>query len=87
MRLILAMIALVHLIASCVPPTPSEPPAAQMPTAYPGVTASTGSIGNLPWRKLYDDPVLQTLIEQALERNFDVKLAYAAILQSEANLG
>ncbi len=87
MRLILALVALVHLIASCVPPTPSAPPAAQMPTAYPGVTTSSGSIATLPWRKLYDDPVLQTLIEQALARNFDVELAYAAILQSEASLG
>ena len=46
-----------------------------------------GSLGNVPWRKLYDDPVLQELIERALRRNFDVELAYAAILEADANLG
>ncbi len=41
----------------------------------------------MPWRQFYEDPVLQGLIEKALVNNFDVEIAYAAILQAEANLG
>ena len=86
MKLFLALVALVQLIASCVPPTPSAPPDAQLQPAYRG-EASTGVVGDVPWRQLYDDPVLQRLIERALARNFDVELAYTSILEAEANLG
>jgi multidrug efflux system outer membrane protein len=87
MKLLVALIALVQLIASCVPPTPSTPPDAQLPQVYRGEASTASSLGNLPWRKLYDDPVLQALIEKALARNFNVEIAYATILESEANLG
>ena len=87
MKLALALIALVQLIASCVPPTPSAPPPAEMPPVYRGGASTAASIANLPWRKLYDDPVLQDLIARALVKNFDVEIAYTAVLQAEANLG
>ena len=41
----------------------------------------------MPWRQLYEDPVLQGLIEKALVHNFDVEIAYTAILEAEARLG
>ncbi len=87
MKLALALIALVQLIASCVPPTPSAPPPAEMPTVYRGAASTQTSLANVQWRKLYDDPVLQGLIERALVKNFDVEIAYTAVLQAEANLG
>lgn len=87
MKIGLAIFAIVQLLASCVPPTPSEPPAADMPPVYRGEASTATSIGNLPWRQLYDDPVLQHLIERALAKNFNVELAYTNILQAEANLG
>ncbi len=87
MKLALALIALVQLIASCVPPTPSAPPPAEMPTVYRGAASTQTSLANFQWRKLYDDPVLQGLIERALVKNFDVEIAYTAVLQAEANLG
>ncbi|HKE37951.1 MAG TPA: TolC family protein, partial [Candidatus Baltobacteraceae bacterium] len=87
MKLLVALIALVQLIASCVPPTPSAPPDAQMPQEYRGNASTAASLGDLPWRQLYGDPVLQHLIEKALVKNYDVELAYTSILQSEAQLG
>ena len=87
MKLIVALIAFVQLIASCVPPTPSAPPNAQIPPVYRGTASTASSLSTLPWRQLYDDPVLQGLIAQALVRNYDVELAYASILEAEANLG
>ena len=87
MKLLVALVALVQLIASCVAPTPSAPPDAQMPSTFRGTASTESSLGNLPWRQLYNDPVLQSLIERALARNYDIALAYAAILEAEANLG
>lgn len=87
MKILIAIFAIFQLLASCVPPTPSTPPAAGMPQTYRGASSQASSLGSIPWRQLYDDPVLQTLIEHALTRNFSVELAYASILQAEAQLG
>ena len=87
MKFVLALVALVQLIASCVPNTPATPPDAQLPSIYRGDASTAASLGNVPWRTLYDDPVLQDLIQKALARNFNVEIAYANILQAEANLG
>jgi multidrug efflux system outer membrane protein len=78
---------LIGLLTGCVTPTPSTPPDAQLPPVYRGESVTTASLGDLPWQKLYEDPVLQGLIEKALMRNFDVEIAYATILEAEANLG
>ncbi len=87
MKLALVFAAIVQIFASCVPPTPSAPPDAQMPQTYRGEASTASSLGNVPWRQLYDDPVLQDLIQRALARNFNVEIAYTSILQAEANLG
>jgi multidrug efflux system outer membrane protein len=87
MKLIAAFVAMIQLIASCVPPTPSAPPNAELPQVYRGTASAESSLGNVPWRKLYDDPVLQGLIERALVKNYDVELAYTSILEAEAQLG
>ncbi len=88
MKLFVALLAFVQLIASCVPPpTPTAPPDAQLQPAYRGEASTETSLGNVPWRQLYDDPVLQKLIERALVKNFDVELAYTSILEAEAQLG
>jgi multidrug efflux system outer membrane protein len=86
-KLLVALIALVQLIASCVAPTPSTPPDVQMPQEYRGSASTAPSLGDLPWRQFYGDPVLQHLIEKALVKNYDVELAYTSILESEARLG
>jgi outer membrane protein, multidrug efflux system len=86
-KFVLALVALVQLIASCVQNTPATPPDAQLPPVYRGDASTAASIGNVPWRQLYDDPVLQDLIQKALARNFNVEIAYTHILQAEANLG
>jgi outer membrane protein, multidrug efflux system len=86
-KLVIALISIVQLIASCVPPTPSAPPDAQTPQIFRGEASTATSLAMIPWRKLYNDPVLQNLIEEALQRNYTVELAYAAILEAEASLG
>jgi outer membrane protein, multidrug efflux system len=86
LKIVAALIALLELGASCAS-TPSGPPDAQMPSTYRGEESTAASLGNVPWRTLYDDPVLQVLIERALAKNFDVEVAYTQILEAEAQLG
>jgi len=87
MKLTLVLFAIAQILASCVPPASKTPPDAQLPPAYRGVASIQTSMADLPWRKLYDDPVLQGLIQQALVHNYDVELAYTNVLEAEANLG
>ena len=46
----------------------------------------TASFGNLPWREVFTDPVLQTLIEQGLEKNADLQNAALNVQMYEAML-
>lgn len=87
MKLALATAFLLAVIASCVPNTPSQPPDSQLPAEYRGAAGETTiSLAVSPWRKLYEDPVLQALIAKALQKNYTVQQAYAAVLAAKANL-
>lgn len=50
-------------------------------------SADTVTIANIPWKEYFSDPILQSLIEEGLQNNFDMQIAYTRIKQSEANLG
>ena len=86
LRILAACIALLEMGASCAS-TPSGPPDAQTPATFRGKASTATSLGAVPWRQLYNDPVLQGLIERALARNFDVEVAYTQVLEAEASLG
>ncbi len=87
MKLALATALLLSAIASCVPNTPTQPPDSHLPATYRGTEGETTvSLAASPWKKIYGDPVLQSLIEQALEKNYTVQQAYAAVLAAKANL-
>lgn len=48
--------------------------------------SDTTSFGNLPWRSVFTDPQLQTLIEQGLEHNTDLLNAALNVKMVEAQL-
>lgn len=52
------------------------------------VTETTDSIGlaALPWRSMFTDPTLQSLIEKGLQNNTDMRKAALSIDQAEASL-
>lgn len=50
------------------------------------VSTDTTSIGNLPWREVFTDPKLQTLIQKALENNPNLLNAMLNIDMTEAQL-
>lgn len=49
--------------------------------------AETGSLADLAWWELFEDPVLQDLIRAALEENKDLKIAVERIEQARALYG
>ena len=48
------------------------------------LASDTANFGNLPWREVFTDPQLQTLIEQGLANNTDLQTAILKV--EEANL-
>jgi|SRR5579871_632465 len=52
-----------------------------------GAAAQSASLADESWPQLFPDTALQSLIRTALERNSDVQLAAARILEAQAQLG
>jgi NodT family efflux transporter outer membrane factor (OMF) lipoprotein len=50
------------------------------------LTNTDDNFGNLPWRELFTDPQLQSLIEKALENNADLRNAALNVKMVEAQL-
>lgn len=66
---------------------PYKRPATETDDLYGAVEASESeSLGDLPWRELFTDPQLQTLIAQALTENTDLQSAKLKIDEAEAAL-
>ena len=47
----------------------------------------TTTIANIPWREYFKDPVLQSLIDEGLNNNFDMLITAQRVYQAEASLG
>ena len=50
------------------------------------VVNDTTSFGNMPWRSVFTDPQLQTLIQQGLDNNVDLLNAALSVKMIEAQL-
>jgi len=57
------------------------------PSSFRFDSIQTDTIVNLRWWDLFNDPVLDTLIQKALENNKDIMVAAARVEASKANLG
>ncbi|QKZ14305.1 TolC family protein [Spirosoma sp. KUDC1026] len=84
-------------LSSCqVAKVPASSPAISVPDSYvdrvnangpnPGMTDSLG-IGDLPYRTLFTDDRLVALIDTAVARNLDLKIAWQRIAVAQANYG
>lgn len=49
-------------------------------------SSDTTTIASMPWKEYFQDPLLQSLIVEGLENNFDLRIAVERIKQSEAQL-
>jgi outer membrane protein, multidrug efflux system len=58
-------------------------PGIDTPASYRfGASGGTNSFGDLPWRQVFKDPLLQDLIRAALTNNYDLKRAVARVEQA-----
>ncbi|MFZ0334592.1 MAG: efflux transporter outer membrane subunit [Candidatus Acidiferrales bacterium] len=89
----LALLAFGLLLAGCTVGPNYKRPAIDTPGAYRGENlsrpsvSSAESLGNENWWEVFQDPVLQQLIRTALQQNYDVRIAAARVLQTQAELG
>lgn len=90
LRHTLLALAVTATTAGCALGPDYQRPQLPLPEAFrsEGTPAGdTQGLGDLDWRAVYSDPVLQTLIATALERNLDVQIAAARIEQANATAG
>ncbi|MEG9433450.1 efflux transporter outer membrane subunit [Terriglobus sp. ADX1] len=81
----------VLLIAGCKVGPNYARPAVVTPQAYRGAMApaiaNETSIAEQDWRTIFTDPVLQSLVDEALKNNLDLKIAAQRILEAQAQVG
>ena len=63
------------------------PPVVETPDNYRFEKVPVESMINLKWWELFDDPMVYTLVNQALTNNKDLKIAAARVEQARAYLG
>ena len=85
--------ALGIFLAGCTVGPNYKRPNTDVPTAYRGLTAeeaasaSTQSLGEEKWWKVFQDEELQKLIRTALQQNYDVRIAATRVLEEQAQVG
>lgn len=88
MRKTLSLILLILGLAGCAVGPKYKRPTLQPPDKYYTETApQSNSIADLAWWELFKDPVLQSLIQEALKNNYDVATAAARVEEARANAG
>jgi outer membrane protein, multidrug efflux system len=87
MRNFLRAAGLALLLNAC-SHAPLEQPAPVLPQAWKIIEgASPASAAGEQWWSLFGDPVLDRLVDEALQHNHDVEAAAARVLEAEAALG
>ncbi|KAA9339003.1 efflux transporter outer membrane subunit [Adhaeribacter soli] len=82
----LLFVFLAGMAAACKIAKPYKSPGLAAANLYRDViTTDTTTLASLPWRELFTDPVLQSLIEEGISRNLDLQVAYTRIQQAEAS--
>lgn len=86
-RLALVLVA-AALASSCTLGPDYKRPVIQTPATYrgadPGAPAGPGSLADVKWFDLFQDPTLRQLVTTALQQNFDLRIAAERVLQARA---
>jgi outer membrane protein, multidrug efflux system len=80
-------LSLTLIISGClVGPNYKRPATTPPDKFYMATSENAASIADLPWWEIFKDPPLQTLIQEALKNNYDVRIAASRIEQSRQQL-
>jgi multidrug efflux system outer membrane protein len=89
--LLIGIVAALGLMTGCLVGPKYQRPAVDVPQEYrapaPQQAAQASSLGNEQWWQVYQDPVLTQLIHTAIAQNYDVRIAAARVLESQAQVG
>ena len=80
-------LAFVVFAGACTVGPNYQKPALPVPDQFYGAPASATSIADTPWFDVFGDPVLRTLIEEALQKGYDVRIAAARVEEARARYG
>ncbi|PPE73081.1 transporter [Solimonas fluminis] len=81
-------LAAAALLGACALGPDYQRPGIETPERIRGDAAATqASYGDLGWWEIYQDPALNTLLRQGLERNLDLRIAAARVEQARATAG
>jgi multidrug efflux system outer membrane protein len=86
----LAVIAVIMALAGCAVGPDYKRPAVDVPSAYRGAAGSASSqttFAEMQWWTVLEDPVLQSMIKEALANNYDLRIAANHVLQARDQLG
>lgn len=86
----LAILVATLALAGCAMGPDYQRPAADLPQAWPAAPAGATQLTQAKeanWWKIYADPALDKLVEEALARNADLAIAAARLSEAEAQLG
>lgn len=88
MKKIVSTLILATLMSGCGIYSKYERPQVETDGLYRDstVTADTSSLASLPWRGLFTDQQLQSLIEQGLTNNTDLRIARLRVTEAQASL-
>jgi outer membrane protein, multidrug efflux system len=83
-----SVVLVAALISGCaIGPNYKRPAVAEPPTFRGQATAEASSFADAPWWETFQDPTLKGLIQEALQKNYDVGIAAARVQEARANLG
>src|SRR5947209_11398577 len=83
---IVSSIVAAALLGGCaIGPDYMRPRVAEPPTFRGQVTTEAASLADAPWWEVFQDPILKTLIQDALRNNYDVRIAAARVQEARAN--
>jgi multidrug efflux system outer membrane protein len=83
----LVALAALFLSSGCAVGPDFTPPVVETPENYRFEKVPAEAMINLKWWELFEDPVLCSLVKQALENNRDLKMAADRVEQARAYLG
>lgn len=84
---IIAALLLTVILSSCLATKSFKKPDIDTKNLYPfdRVSLDSTTLAHMPWQEVFEDPRLQSLIEEALRNNFELQKAIQQIRVAEAN--
>ncbi len=86
-RRLFAPLVLTLGLSGCLQGPNYHRPTTSLPGGFPGSPATQESIADKKWFDLFQDATLKQLVDTALEKNFDVRIAAERVLEARAQYG